>query len=575
MRAPQTRQRQVLGLLAMGIAAFVPASDAVAGTASLYTCQSPSGGAAPTTNWAASQDGTASGVSFFNDDCGSNAGLRAQMNPLVTYGSWQGRQTYTAPSDTQITAVRLWRSWARTQGPSSGGASSTLRYFTEADSLRESGMYTNQALASGGDSAQRLTAANLYDLSLPAPRAKFGFEVICEGVGGSCTNTGTVFYLWGMRAAVVDALDPTSSNVSGSLTAAGAHTGTDLVGYDTADRGLGVYRSLIEVDGSVVKAEVVDANGGLCQDAGEDASTPYEFKSGGAPCRLTKQVAQSLDTRTVAEGAHVLRVLVEDASGNRSVVLQTNSFLVDNVPDSGGPGGIENPAPGGGSPASSPRPRGEENGVGASERAKLVAFSKASRTSLLLRYGQAAALQGRLTDENGRAIRGAQVEVLTQPKGGSLFERESIATTDKDGRYEYRVSTGPSRTIRFAYRAYTGDRDFADTTDITVAVQAGLALRRNPRKLRNGETVRFAGRLLGGPVPSRGVLVDLQARVGRHWRTFAVMRTQPNGRYQYVYRFTRTVQTLTYKFRARARGDSAYPYELGNSNRVRVKVRGG
>ena len=74
-------------------------------------------------------------------------------------------------------------------------------------------------------------------------------------------------------------------------------------------------------------------------------------------------------------------------------------------------------------------------------------------------------------------------------------------------------------------------------------------------------------------MPTRGVLVDLQVRVGKKWRTFAVARSRRNGRYSFRYRFRNTYRTTTFKFRARARRDSRYPYLDGYSRIVKVKVR--
>ena len=127
--------------------------------------------------------------------------------------------------------------------------------------------------------------------------------------------------------------------------------------------------------------------------------------------------------------------------------------------------------------------------------------------------------------------------------------------------------------IRFAFRASEGARDFAATTDVTLLVRAAAKLSANPKRLRNGRSVRFSGRLRGAPYPTPGKLVDLQAKVGNHWRTFQVVRADRNGRFHYRYRFTRTFQALTYRFRARLRAETSYPYQTGSSNQLKVQVR--
>ena len=93
------------------------------------------------------------------------------------------------------------------------------------------------------------------------------------------------------------------------------------------------------------------------------------------------------------------------------------------------------------------------------------------------------------------------------------------------------------------------------------------------RRVRPGGKVRFRGRLKGRPVPKRGKLVELQAFDGGRWRTFAQPRSKPDGRYRSAYRLRRTFGPRTFRFRARVRREAGYPYELGYSRRVSVRVR--
>jgi hypothetical protein len=85
--------------------------------------------------------------------------------------------------------------------------------------------------------------------------------------------------------------------------------------------------------------------------------------------------------------------------------------------------------------------------------------------------------------------------------------------------------------------------------------------------------VRLAGRLIGGHVPVSGKLVDLQAHDGGRWRTFETVRTNARGRFRSGYRFTRNAGRRRYPMRVRVRPDASYPYALGYSGVVRVRVR--
>ena len=109
-------------------------------------------------------------------------------------------------------------------------------------------------------------------------------------------------------------------------------------------------------------------------------------------------------------------------------------------------------------------------------------------------------------------------------------------------------------------------------TTARVRTRAGVTLKAT-RRVRPGGRVRFRGRLKGLPVPGRGKLVELQAFDGGKWRTFAQPRSRKDGRYKAAYRLRRTFGPRTFRFRARVRRESGYPYELGYSRRVKVRVR--
>jgi 5-hydroxyisourate hydrolase-like protein (transthyretin family) len=78
----------------------------------------------------------------------------------------------------------------------------------------------------------------------------------------------------------------------------------------------------------------------------------------------------------------------------------------------------------------------------------------------------------------------------------------------------------------------------------------------------------------GHPRPSEGVLVELQARRGRRWQTFATSRARRSGRFRRAYRFTRTSGVQRYRLRARVPQQPDYPYAPGGSRPVSVIVYG-
>jgi hypothetical protein len=92
--------------------------------------------------------------------------------------------------------------------------------------------------------------------------------------------------------------------------------------------------------------------------------------------------------------------------------------------------------------------------------------------------------------------------------------------------------------------------------------------------VRNGQTVRFSGRLKGRPYPRKGKVLDLQAFYRHKWRTFATPRASLSGLWKYRYRFQATRGTVLYRFRLRVRATSDYPYDPGYSKEVKVRVSG-
>jgi hypothetical protein len=105
-------------------------------------------------------------------------------------------------------------------------------------------------------------------------------------------------------------------------------------------------------------------------------------------------------------------------------------------------------------------------------------------------------------------------------------------------------------------------------------VPAKATIKASRRALRNGGSVNFSGRILGRPYPSKGKVLDLQAFYRGKWRTFATPRASLKGAWRYRYRFETTRGVVIYKFRVRVRPSSDYPYELGYSRVIRVRVKG-
>jgi hypothetical protein len=192
-----------------------------------------------------------------------------------------------------------------------------------------------------------------------------------------------------------------------------------------------------------------------------------------------------------------------------------------------------------------------------------------------VRYGKAATIVGYVRAEEGRKpIAGAPVDVLATPRrSGAQAFREATVRTDENGKFKYRAEPGHSRLLTFDY---PGTKILGGADDsVRLRVPAATTFRASKRFARNGETVRFAGRLRGKPYPPEGKLIALEVYLRSRWRTFANVKTRPTGTWGYRYRFDGTRGRVRYRFRARiVREPAIYPFERGFSRTRDVIVRG-
>jgi hypothetical protein len=255
-----------------------------------------------------------------------------------------------------------------------------------------------------------------------------------------------------------------------------------------------------------------------------------------------RHLVATLPDDRLPDGDYALRARIADAAGNEA--------LVERRAD-GAPALVRLPV----------------------RRPTLIALERRSLSApIRLRFGAPAVIRGVLRERGRGAVVGARIEVLSQLRTGGAVRSIGAVGTDRSGRFTVRVPAGASRTIRLAY---DGDDTIRPTSlSVRLLVPARSTIAVTPRVVRNGRSVRFTGRLLGGHVPTGGRTLELQAYFRRSWRTFATPRADAHGRWRYAYRFGATVGTVVYRFRARIPREAAYPFELGSSPVVRVTVRG-
>jgi hypothetical protein len=356
---------------------------------------------------------------------------------------------------------------------------------------------------------------------------------------------------------------PPTGGLLGSAIDAQTWSGLMRFNVNAADVGGGVFRAVAEADGADALTIPLAGGSASCRDIGP-RSDVNEFAAA-QPCPLRiDNGSLDVDTAKLPQGRHTVRVLLEDAAGNRTPIFGPVVRTI-NASRAIGPG-------------SDPALRGAANGDGASDQATLTARwgKRGGRTRLVSRFGRTHVVRGRLRTVNGAPIANAAIDIVSKTTANNARElgKRGGPRTRNDGSWYLvlprRVS---SRDVTFRYRSHVNDTIPTATATVRLRVRAGLRLAIHPRAARRGQVIRFNGRLLGGPLPRGGKQIVLMARASRgSWVRFNVVRSGREGRFHATYRFQQP-GTARYRFRALSLAEAAYPYLAGGSNVVVVLKR--
>jgi hypothetical protein len=118
--------------------------------------------------------------------------------------------------------------------------------------------------------------------------------------------------------------------------------------------------------------------------------------------------------------------------------------------------------------------------------------------------------------------------------------------------------------------------DAGTSAALTTNVSARSTIRASARRLRNGQVLRLAGRVLGGHIPPAGMHIALYgfSPTKKQWLPVRTTVTvDPRGAWTALYRFTATRRRATYRFRVRIPEGLSFPFSTGYSRPVTVRVR--
>jgi hypothetical protein len=517
------------------------------GTYDVYGCHLPDGRTIGTSGWQPA--GTSQGV--MTNSCAQGGSLTAALLEQQIDDSAEAGWLFAAPADTQIDSFRLLRA-VRVSGHRNYHLwqQFTIGVWPPARTDAETCMTWFGPCSSRGDLDNSTVASNVLEMpTLPGTRALHAWLQCGGSEDGPNVHicwpaaypNGGQLKIWSSRIALADSKEPEfASPPSGALaTGGGPIGGVQVVRFSAADRGGGIQTMGILVDGEPKSAQPVDPADPKCK-------PPYLDT---VPCPLKVEPTLAVDTTLLANGTHSLRLFVRDVAGNQA---QTDPVSVV----------IRN--------------GGQPNGVNATGAAKLQAWFKsnqAHRATATVAFNARRTVEGRVTTSDGRPIGAAVLQATAQAtRPGSGVRSLGNIVTDAKGRFRFVLPSGSSREVHLGYRANTLDEQEAAGVTLSLNVRAGVRLAVSPRRVRNGTTATFSGRLLGGP-GQFGTQVTIYALSARRPIPVETVAADRRGRFRYRYRFSSIAGRVRFRFQAVVKSQPNYPFARGGSAVVTVRAR--
>lgn len=514
----------IAGAVCALLALAMPAANAEAGTWTLLSCGQPDGQPAATEGWSTAATGAVGPDSGDTNSCAGGGELSAVTSGEAPQGAYEGPEwVFTAPSGSTIAGGTITATLTSPHGQAWIGTPSAS--YDSANVL----VNCQYNLACGQDGTLSGTfpithvgGSNLYAVA------------VCVGPyegASSCPATGGLDAAVYVRSAAIELSNdatPAAGGFGGTLLSPNAQ-GTQELTFQASDpNGPGIYLVAVQIDGKTVYSGTPDTDEGRCVPAGTDEGALIFDHS--QPCRTSESVDVPVNTAAFANGTHTLKVTVEDAAQNASVV---SDGQITTLQPANNPLGTL-PGSGVGANAGVLMPIGEPNGAAASEGARL---ELGQRSRLTRSFGnRAMRVSGRLLNAAAATIGGATLDVLQQVSGSQNWTVIGHAHTATNGTFAASVAGGPSRTVEVGYRAFSTDAGYAAAAKIAESVAAGVELHVSPRRTGSEGTITLSGNVLG-PVPRQGVTVNLLVHYRGRWEPFRTPRTDSAGRFTVAYQF--------------------------------------
>ncbi len=291
----------------------------------VFTCHDPAGNPVGNDGWTILR--TADNNMLAADSCaGAGAGAMELELAANFSGYPNGAQvewSFSAPSWASIASYNLQvaSSYALPGTGSSGMGQAYIDASDESDPIYD---YRNLGTASLGASSVSRTP--------PDPVSRIVVNASCDGQDGPCASGVPVAHIDVSSATVVldDSTTPTVQNITGPLVSGASIRGTAEVDFNAADSGPGVYSGQLIVDGQSQPAVILNSNNGWCQNLGQTNDGTRSFAHP-EPCAQSTSGSLELNTTSLPDGQHTLKLVVDDASGDATTAYD-GSISTNNAP---------------------------------------------------------------------------------------------------------------------------------------------------------------------------------------------------------------------------------------------------
>ena len=320
------------------------ATPASAGTWIEVSCAHPNASAAPSQGWSSFTSGGIGFGSNSNTVCGPGDPMMAELSAAASdpVGAGENLQ-YTPPAGSTLAGGSV-DVYLNGEGYGTGASGVAIAYTPE---FAYNGANVLIQCSSGQPACSSGGTPYVYEGVLNLPTNRGGNFYIGAGCGGesvqSCNEGASegawaLARLWWANFLLSNNSTPEASNIAGPLLSPNARGSQELTFTASDPDGPGVYTVTVQADGKTLYSGTPNNNNGECVPTGSsDGALMFDYSQ---PCRASESIDLPIETSTLTDAQHTLKVTIEDAAQNSSVVYDA-TISTHNAPVNSSMPGIE------------------------------------------------------------------------------------------------------------------------------------------------------------------------------------------------------------------------------------------